>query len=124
MQTEAYGIIKDKAAPVIDKVAAFKAKPLSIYVNGINKRDLFMPADVPPEPENTMLPVAIPALEKKIKLIGIMVDKDSKAIVEDLQNKQTHFLSRGDSIGTVLLEEIREDKVIFMYNNKRFELSL
>ena len=105
-------------------VLAYKAQPLNIYLDGIAKRNLFERVDYQDGPEKTMLPAVIPALENKIKLIGILVDKDSKAIVEDLQDNQTHFLSRGDTVCSVLLEEIRDDRVIFRYNNERFEMSL
>jgi hypothetical protein len=111
-------------APTVDRLAAFQAQPLSVYLDGIAQRDLFEPMDFQAASGNPMPSVALPALEQRIKLIGILVDKDSKAIVQDLQDQQTHFLSRGDSIGPVFLEEIREDKVIFMYNNQRFEMSL
>jgi len=107
-----------------EQIPDIGVKPLNIYLDGIAQRDLFTDKESQPPADNTMLPVAIPALEQKIKLIGILVDADSKAIVEDLQEKQTHFLSRGDSIGQVLLEEIREDKAIFMYNKTRYEMSL
>jgi len=118
------GYAQDEDVPILADDVVFKARPLSSYVEGIAERNVFEEIHLEVAQENKMLPVAIPALEKKIKLIGILVDKDSKAIVEDLQEQQTHFLSRGDAIGSVLLEEVREDKVIFMYHNKRFEMSL
>ena len=87
-------------------------------------RNLFQPLGNKIETGTPALKKAIPALHKRIKLIGILLDDDSKAIVEDLQEKQTHFLSQGESIGTIQLEAIREDKVIFDDNGKKIELTL
>lgn len=109
-----------KEVPDAGHAVDLQVPPLSVYLNGIAQKNLFEPSASPAMTENAVLP----AMESRIKLIGILVDKDPKAIVEDLQDNQTHFLSPGDSIGAVLLEEIREDKVIFMYQSERFEMSL
>lgn len=97
-------------------------KPLGVYEEAILARDLFQPFDYV-QADTKALEKALPALHQRIKVIGILLDKDSKAIVEDLNDQQTHFLSKGESIGTARLEDIKEDKVIFMYNNERVEMS-
>ena len=116
--------VRRERVPAVRDVTGFQAPPLSVYLAGIAQKNLFEPKVLPVLGENAVLSAGPPALQDKIKLIGILLDKDSKAIVEDLQGHQTHFLSRGDSIGAVLLEEIREDKVIFRYQNEQFEMSL
>jgi hypothetical protein len=101
----------------------FKPKPFAVYAKGLQERDLFRSIQDRVRTDRPALKKALPALHKRIKLIGILLDEDSKAIVEDLKEKQTHFLSRGESLGTVFLEDIQEDKVIFMYNNERVEMT-
>ena len=107
------------AALTLDEPKSFEA-----YAKGLETRDLFQSLRDKLKKDTPNLKKALPALHKRIKLIGILLDGDSKAIVEDLKEKQTHFLSRGESIGTVFLEDIREDRVIFMYNNERVEMTL
>ncbi|MCK5013311.1 MAG: hypothetical protein KAS66_05795 [Candidatus Omnitrophica bacterium] len=114
---------------IVEKVSSSaltvdKPKPFELYARALEARDLFQPIRDRLKPETPALKKALPALHKRIKLIGILLDGDSKVIVEDLKAKQTHFLSRGESIGAVFLEEIREDKVIFMYNDQRVEMTL
>jgi len=102
----------------------FDPQPFEVYAKRARERDLFLMAK---HEIKTNIPVSLgarPVLQKRIKLIGILLDGDSKAIVEDVQEKQVHFLSMGESVGTVLLEDIRRDKVIFVYNNERVEMSL
>jgi len=100
-----------------------KPRPFSVYQGQIGKRDLFQSLRDRLKPEDKVMEKALPALHQRIKLIGILLDQDSKAIVEDLKEKQIHFLSAGEKIGTALLENIQEDKVIFQYNNQRVEMT-
>ena len=117
---------RDASAEEISLLAMItgEPKPAEMYVQRIGERDLFRSLrDRLKSPGTHAIEKALPALHKRIKLIGILVDGDSKAIVEDLKEKQTHFLSQGESIGTAFLEDIREDKVIFMYNDERVEMT-
>ena len=76
-----------------EELMFFKPKPFEVYAERIQARDLFQSLSDKLRPDTTALEKAIPALHKRIKLIGILLDEDSKAIVEDLKEKQTHFLS-------------------------------
>ena len=73
--------------------------------------------------DKPVLQKAIPLLKERVKLIGILMDGDSKAIVEDIDKQRVHFLSRGESFGAALLKDIRKDKVIFEYDNKLIEMT-
>jgi hypothetical protein len=94
-----------------------------VYEESIKAKNLFEPLANDLQPDPKVLQKALPALHQRIKLIGILMDADSKAIVEDLKENQTHFLSKGESLGGVYLEDIREDKVIFKYDNERVEMA-
>ena len=50
------------------------------------------------------------------------MDKEPRVIVEDLKEKQTVFMSKGDKLGEYILEEILADKLIFLYNGEKVEL--
>jgi len=109
----------------VTDIAAMKVRSFRVYEQSIKARNLFEPLrsdDLKLDPR--VMQKALPALHKRIKLIGILIDSDPKAIVEDLKEKQIHFLSKGESIGTVLLEDIQEDKVIFKYDNEKIEMAL
>jgi len=100
-----------------------EVKPFSIYEQGLRRRDLFGPItkSVAADPET--IKKTLPALHNRIKLLGILYDQNAKAIIEDLKEKQVHFLSKGESLGSILLEEIKEDKVVFQYDNERVEMT-
>lgn len=99
------------------------------YAQTFSQRDLFMSAlqraqagtvtapapDAPPAP-----PVL--DLAQNFKLVGIILDNDPKAVVEDVRNQRTLFLSHGDQLEGAVLKEIRDGKVIFMLNDQRLEL--
>lgn len=113
--------VDEKPFPI--DITMFKPKPFEMYAKGFAARDLFQSLREKLETDTQAIQKALPALHKRIKLIGILLDGDSKAIVENLEERQTHFLSKGESIGTVFLEDIREDRVVFTYNNERIEMS-
>ena len=110
-------------SPILTAFKMEEPKAFHFYEETVKARDVFLPFGERTRADTAALEKALPALHQRIKLIGILVDNDSKAIIEDLQEKQTHFLSRGETIGTALLEDIREDKVIFLYDNEHVELA-
>jgi len=67
-------------------------------------------------------PVSDLDFEKNFRLVGILLDGDPRAIVEDLKNKQTLFLSEGQEVGDAVLESIEKGKVIFISGEKVIEL--
>jgi len=104
-------------------ITTMQVKSFVVYEEGIKARNLFEPLQNGLKPDSRILQKALPALHKRIKLIGILMDSDSKAIVEDLKEKQTHFLSKGESLGSAVLEDIQEDKVLFKYANEIIEMT-
>lgn len=115
--------VTEQEIPATD-IANMQVKSFEAYEEGITARNLFEPLrsdDLKLDPR--VMRKALPALHKRIKLIGILIDSDSKAIVEDLKEKQTHFLSKGESLGSAVLEDIQEDKVLFRYANEIIEMT-
>ena len=60
---------------------------------------------------------------KDLKLVGILLDGEPKAVIEDLKKNETLFLSPGQSLGNAVLQEIQEGKVVFVYQGQRVELA-
>jgi hypothetical protein len=70
----------------------------------IEQREYFQLAVTPPQQKDPALQAAQPPaslavageMVKYYRLVGIIMDRDPQAVVEDLRNRTTHFLSRGD----------------------------
>ena len=62
-------------------------------------------------------------LQKKLKLVGIVLDEAPQAVVEDQETHETYFLFVGDEIGQARVEEIQEEKVILLLNEEKVELT-
>lgn len=101
-----------------------KTRPLEYYTQKLRQRNLFEPPDLEETLDETVLKKALPALHHRIKLIGILVAENSQAIIENLEDQQTHILSKGEWLGTIHLEEVLDDKVIFTDGDRRVEMAL
>ena len=99
-----------------------EARPFEFYRQTIGSRDIFQAPWEKPLPVATGTSSSAAELAKQLKLVGILLDKDPKAIVEDLTTQQTFFLSPGERIGNAVVEEIREDKVILDFAQEKVEL--
>ena len=97
------------------------AKPFSEYAEVISQRDIFespfQKSQAWAQPGvQAQVPVAANLeLAQNFKVVGIILDKDPKAVIEDIRNQRTLFLSYGDHLEGGTLEEIRDGKVIFLF---------
>ncbi len=115
---------------VAEKIVLPQAKPFDAYVDIINKRDIFniaqpkgaTPSENPAEAEPLPAAAAQDWL-KDLKLVGILLDKEPKAVIEDAVKNETVFLSHGQELRSAVLQDIQEDKVIFIYQGHRLELA-
>ena len=62
-------------------------------------------------------------LSKTLRLVGIVLDAQPKAIIERIAQKETVFLSKGETVEGAVLEDILEDKVILSYQDEKVELT-
>ncbi len=98
------------------------SRPFDFYREEIARRDLFQnpwqgPGSGTPSSSGSAVEIS-----KQLKLVGILLDDDPKAIIEDAATKQTFFISPGERIGEALVEEIRGDRVILVFHEERVEL--
>lgn len=63
-------------------------------------------------------------LVKDINLVGIISDEPPQAVIEDKKAQKTYYLTKGQFIGEIQIEDIQEGKIILNYNGQRFELYL
>jgi len=103
------------------------------YREQLQKRDVFQfPEDKPTAASKKVsVKKAVKSLVSKapkavsvnsLKLVGIILDKNPEAIVEDPKKRETLFLRKGDEIEGAIVEEILEGKVIFLYEGRKVEL--
>lgn len=100
-------------------------KTFDEYVEIINKRDIFNPPDSkqPGVLSEDLAPVPAIDLRASYRLVGILLDKDPRAVVEDLKTQETLFLSKGQKIGDITVEDIADGKVVFISNGQHYELT-
>src|SRR3989338_1966952 len=99
-------------------------KPYEYYSDQIEKRDIFESPLYRVKPGEGIKPAAgASEFTKNLRLVGIVLDENAEAIIEDLDSKETLFLHKGESIKEALVYEIQESKVILIYHNQRVELT-
>jgi len=98
------------------------AQTFDFYAQTIHRRNLFLPPWEKDQGENKVAEASNSDLEKDIRLVGIVLDKNPKAIVEDVKSEDTSFLSIGDEIRGAKLIEVLEGKAIFDYNGQKVEI--
>ena len=108
--------------------------PFSYYSGQLEKRDIFrIPEPVAPPMENIVQPekMNVPVVNapnpmdliKNLTLVGILLDQNSTAIIEDQQSKETLFLQVGSQVNEAVVEQIQKSKVIFNFHGQRVELT-
>lgn len=112
-----------------NRVSGFFGPEFVLGQNRAWERDLFEApwekpqlAEVVPESGEVVNPA--PDLTLVFRLAGIVMDQnESQVIVEDLQQGETIFVSRGQDVLGARLVEIFEDRAVFIYQNERVELT-
>ncbi|MGE0268952.1 MAG: hypothetical protein AB7S78_10920 [Candidatus Omnitrophota bacterium] len=56
------------------------------------------------------------------KVVGVVVDSQRRAIVENIKQQETVFLSIGDKLGEATITEIQADKIIGRLDGHELEL--
>ncbi len=109
--------IQKETAPVKGEEEILSASSFEIIVN----KDLFRPARSPFKED-----VAQPSLPKiPPRLFGtVILGNEKTAILEDPNTKSTRIYRINDSIGGYVVSDIREDKVILLWNGEKSEVRL
>ncbi|MDP2904946.1 MAG: hypothetical protein Q8O22_01415 [Candidatus Omnitrophota bacterium] len=100
-----------------------EVKPFEFYLDGVSGRQIF--AGV-----GSFVAAALPQaaagvnVADDISLVGIVSGENPQAIVEDKKNQKTYYLSRGQLIGDLRVDDIKEGKIIVDRKGQKFELYL
>ncbi|KPK97223.1 MAG: hypothetical protein AMJ95_10220 [Omnitrophica WOR_2 bacterium SM23_72] len=105
--------------------SGLEVKPLESYLEGIQQRQIFRAATV-----SDVVPVSTVAvtntldLFKDMTLVGIISSDPPQAVIEDKKTQKTYYLTRGQAIGDLKVDDIQEGKVILDYLGTKYELYL
>jgi hypothetical protein len=116
------GIEKKAAVSQVEKEELLDIKPYSFYSSSIEGRNIFMPQQVEIEPVETG--PGIEEIKGSLTLIGIIAGDRPQAIIEDKKSRKSHFLYKGDTIGSSKVIDILDDNVVIEYKGQRFNLVL
>jgi len=106
-------------------LASDEQKPFDSYKSAFEQQNIFqMPWEKPKKKVKEEVPKAAVDISSEYQLMGIVLDKNPQAIIQDIKQKQTHFLSQGEKLGEAVLKKIYEDRVLFEINGEEAELSL
>lgn len=102
----------------------------SSYAEILKKRDVFLP---PKSTEDTIAKEVVPpaavapdpatTLSANYRIVGIVMDKKPQAIIEDVKNGTTLFLSQGDALGDGRIVQIGLGRVLVLLGDRKIELS-
>lgn len=62
-------------------------------------------------------------LKSKYRVVGIILDQNPVAVIEDVKNRKTLFLSREDSLEGLVVGDITHGRVLFVGENEELELT-
>lgn len=109
-------------APDLALEAKGAAKPYNFYSAGAGGRQIFSGGIAA---QAQAAPAIVDAeLTRDIILVGVITDKNPQAIIEDKKNQKTYYLTKGQYLGQLQIEDIQQGKVTLSSNGQRFELFL
>ncbi len=108
---------------VVENSILSNVKPFEYYEGRFKERNVFEMDVEKPEVQKLVTKDSELNLDQQLIIVGMIVDKDPKVIIENTQTHQTFFVSEGEFIGDALIEEIRQDKVTLNINNKKLILT-
>ena len=63
-------------------------------------------------------------LLKDITLVGIITGANPQAVIEDKKSLKNYYVTKGQFIGQMQVEDIQEGKIIINYKGQKYELYL
>lgn len=97
-------------------------KPYEFYAEGIKNRQIF--GSTPGQQASQRVSGVNVDLAKDINLVGIISGENPQAIIEDKKTQKTYYVTKGQFIGEIQVEDIQEGKIILNYMGESFELYL
>lgn len=96
-------------------------KPAEFYLQGVEGRDIFT---APAALADGSAHVAAREVLKDIHVVGIITGDDSQAVIEDRKLEKTYYVTKGQVVNGLRIEDIQAGKIIVNCQGQRFELYL
>lgn len=97
-------------------------KPFEYYQEGLSGRKIFGTI----ETQESTGPISAAGVDiaKDIGLVGIIMGENPQAIIEDKKAAKTYYVTKGQFVQDMQIDEIQEGKIIINYKGQRYELYL
>lgn len=101
-------------------------QPLAYYMQEIEKRDLFKSVIAERTDQAQVQParLKLDEIAKTFALKGIVAGEAPQAVIEDTKAGKTYFVTKGENIGEITIEEISGSKVKIKFGDQTIELVL
>ncbi len=113
----------EEALPQIIERARIEVKPFEVYKDTISQRDVFLAPWEKSEIPTGGVGESAQEFKRQYKLVGIVMDQQPKAILEDSKTQISLFVIRGEKIGEGVVEEIQEGKVVVSLGGEKIEFT-
>lgn len=113
----------EEAFPQIIERARIEVKPFEVYKDTISQRDVFLAPWEKGEIPTGGAGESAQEFKRQYKLVGIVMDQQPKAILEDSKTQISLFVIRGEKIGEGVVEEIQEGKVVVLLGGEKIEFT-
>lgn len=100
------------------------AKPYDYYAKQFEGKDIFGVSSAQDSSFSLPLGQSASQMAKDLKLVGVVMDAQPQAAIENKAENKTYFLQAGEYINGLKLEAINENRVILIYAGQKIELSL
>jgi len=104
------------------RVAKSVIKPLEEYLESVKGRQIFSGTSA--MQDASQINVANIDSMKDISLVGIISGENPQAVIEDKKAQKTYYVTKGQFIGEMQIEDIRERKIIINYAGQKYELNM
>ncbi len=101
---------------------ASTARPFLHYLEMVRRRNIFSPIVLQEEVQPVVKKTELKDMAKDLSLVGISMDPEPVAMIENKREKKTYFLRKGDIIDKFTVEEITGTTVILSYKGETIEL--
>ena len=100
----------------------FPPRPFLHYLEMVRRRNIFSPVTLKEGEKPEVKEKKLLAMAANLKLVGISLEKEPVAMIEDIKAKKTYFLKAGDTINKFKVDTISNDRVILNYRGDKIEL--
>ncbi len=100
----------------------YEKRPFLHYLEMVQRRNIFSPIELKQKEDPKVQEKQLQKMASTLGLVGISLDNEPMAMIEDKTAVKTYFLKKGDKIGEFKIEDIYENKVVLSFEGNTVEL--